>query len=487
MAHSETKYGITPKGPNIKRLDKIINELHDDLSIRWNVNTRLNPQSFLNVQITAFADKLAELWEFGEQVYHSMYPFSAEGISLDNAVQFGGISREEARPTIYPIHCECVEGTIIPTGTRIRTNTNPSIDFLTTAHFVVSRGAFNKIKIRIAVVQPEGVYTIVLNGITYSSRGKAMEYEILTELAGRMKDPNFMIEVADSYLLISSVEPQRQHNIILSSNMTTETVTAIIPFASEAMGEIALPNGTITEIVASVTGLLTVENRIRYIAGRLLENNIELRMSYANKIYHRSNRMLESIKSAILQNVQGVNSVAAFQNDRNVADEYGRWPHSIEVVVDGGSDYEIAVQIREKKAGGIQTFGSVEVVVPGEHGEPMVERFNRPVMIYVWFRIVLTINPHEKLPTNYAESIRAIVMSAMQTVVPGQIIVPQRLIEALIYSSVPGIGLIETSTFATADVSEQPNAEMFTAGPIEITPRQKAVTQESRIEVILSG
>ena len=121
-----SEYGVTPKGVVIKRFDTILNELHDDLSAGWRINTRLNPKSFLNVELTSYADKLAELWEFGEQVYHSMYPFSAEDSSLDNAVQFGGISREDARPTFYPIHCECVDGTAIPANTTIRSNTNPS-------------------------------------------------------------------------------------------------------------------------------------------------------------------------------------------------------------------------------------------------------------------------------------------------------------------------------------------------------------------------
>jgi hypothetical protein len=273
--------------------------------------------------------------------------------------------------------------------------------------------------------------------------------------------------------------------MILSANLTTESVTAIVHFFTEMDGEIALPNGTITEIVTNVPGLLSVMNLIPYIAGRLRETDKELRQSYADKIFHRSNRMLESIKSAILLNVQGVTSVAAFQNDLNIPDAYGRWPHCIEVVVDGGADYEIAIQIRDKKAGGIQSFGNVEVVVPGEEGENMIERFNRPEYAYTWFRILLRLNPAETLPPNYAEAIKTIVTEAMRTVRPGQSIVPQRLIEGRIYGSVPGIGFIETTTFVTTNPSEQPGD--FTPGAVAITPRQRAVTEATRIEVVIVG
>ena len=490
-------YGLTPQGPVIKRLDTIMNEIHDDLSEGWKVNTRLNPKSYLNVQVTAFADKIAELWELGEDIYHAMYPFSAENADLDNAVQFGGISREEARPTIYPIHCEAVEGTAIPRGTRIRTNTNPAIEFTANTNAIVSRGAFNRARLRVAVVQQPGIYTVALNGNAYSYSTAPLapggqpvtESDILRGLAAAITDDGFVPSALNGLLMLDAADIQRQHNMILSANLTTESVTSIVPFASEIDGEIALPHGTITEIVTQVpgSGLLSVVNLVPYIAGRLRETNVELRQSYADKIFHRSNRMLESIKSSIRLNVPGITAVAAFQNDSNLPDAYGRWPHSIEVVVDGGNEYEIAVQIRDKKAGGIQTFGSVEVLVPGEEGEPMVERFNRPEYVHVWYRLAITLNPAEILPPNYAENITQIILDAMRAVIPGQSIVPQRLIEARIYGTVPGIGFIETRTFTTNDPTQIPDPAQYNTGVIPITPRQRAVTEATRIEVVLSG
>ena len=488
------KYGLTLQGPVIKRLDAIMEEFHDELSKGWNVNTRLNPSSYLNVQMTAIADKIAELWELGEQLYHAKYPWSAEGADLDNAVQYGGIAREGPQATIYPIHAECIDGTAMPAGTRIRTNTNPAVEFATRAAGIVSRSAFNRARVRVAALQPTGIYTVALNGTAYSYASAqprpdipVTEMDILTGLLGAINSKDFNASIADNLLLINSDDPQRRHNMILSANLTTESVTAIVHFHSEMDGEIALPDGTITEIVTQVpgSGLISVINRLPYIAGRLRETDAELRQSYAAKIFHRSDRMLESITSAILLNVQGVSAVAAFQNDANATDADGRWPHSIEVVADGGSEYEIALQIRDKKAGGIQTFGGVEVVVPGMHGEQMIERFSRPEYVYVWFRVALRLNPSETLPPNYAGSITSIVLDAMRTAGPGQAIVPQRLIESRIYGSVPGIGFIETSTFASADPSRLPDA--FSPGAVAITPRQRAVTEATRIEVAIGG
>jgi uncharacterized phage protein gp47/JayE len=480
-------YGITPQGIVTKRLDEIVDEIHDDLSEGWGVNTRLNPKSYLNVQITAFADKIAELWELGEQVYHSMYPFSAEDASLDNAVQYGGIAREDARPTFYPIHCECVDGTTITRGTTIRTSTNPTIQFLASADTTVTRSEFNKANIRVAAVQASTIYTAALNGTLYSytSTDTDAEAGILAGLKNAIIDDNFTVSVADNLLTIEAVNLQSKNVLVLSGNLTTDSVTGIVNFASEVNGEIALPNGTINQIVTSLAGLIRVVNLVPYIAGRLRQDDIGLRQSYADKIFARSNRMLESIKSALLNNVQGIISVAGYQNDTSVVDAFGRWAHCVEMVVDGGSDYEIALQIWDKKTDGIQTFGNTEIVVPGDEGEPITIRFNRPVYVYTWYSITIMMNTSETLPPNYVEAIQAIVIDAMENIEPGKSIIPQKLIDGRIFANIPGIAYIDTKTFYSEDPNEQP--DQYINGIVPITPRQGAVTDITRIEVILGA
>ena len=99
----DIEYGLTPQGPNIKRLDVILDELHTELSEKWGVNTRQNPESLVNVLLTDFADKLAELWEYGFDIYFAMYPAFAEGTSLDNAAQYGQTVRWQGTPAPAPL------------------------------------------------------------------------------------------------------------------------------------------------------------------------------------------------------------------------------------------------------------------------------------------------------------------------------------------------------------------------------------------------
>jgi uncharacterized phage protein gp47/JayE len=191
----EQEYGVTATGCVIKRLDVLLDEIHSDLTEAWGFNTRQNPQSFINVLTTNFADKLAQLWEFGQDVYNATYPFSAEGVSLDNAVQLGGIQRNDARPTIYPVHTECVDGTVLPEGTLIKTITNPEIELQLKANTAVSRDLFNSAKIIISALQANTAYIVIIDGIAYSVTSSAtpIDNDILTALSMQINGENLRL------------------------------------------------------------------------------------------------------------------------------------------------------------------------------------------------------------------------------------------------------------------------------------------------------
>jgi uncharacterized phage protein gp47/JayE len=480
-------YGVTPTGFVGKRLDVVLDEMHTGLSEGLGVNTRLNPKSYLNVIVTNVADKITELWEVMQDEYGAMYPFSAEGLSLDNAAQFGGITREEARPTYYPIHTECVDGTVIPKGARIKSNTNPAVELIAQSDTQVTRNAFNRAKIRV-VVRNNEVYSFAVDGqlFSYTSSANPSAPEILQGLCSSVVSDIFSAAVtSDGFLALEVLDVRKPCALTLSGNLTTESVTAIINYASEESGEIALPDGSITEIVTAVPGLISVVNLSGYIAGRGRESDVSLRKSYADKIFARSSRMLDSIKAAILLNVQGIMSIEAYENDQDEMDAFGRPPHSIEVIVEGGDDVQIATVIEEYKSGGIQTFGAVETVVPGDSGEPITIRFNRPTTVYLWYRVTVTLNGNEQLPIDYVALVTEAVRQYTADVEIGSPIVPKR-INTAIYRAVAGdYYTAEVEAFPTHDIGASPGE--FSAAVIPMTIRERAVTDTARIEVVLSG
>lgn len=475
------KYGLTPNGPNPKRLDVILDEMHSKLTEKTGVNTRQNPESLLNHLLTNIADAIAELWEYGTDVYYSQYPMSADGSSLDNAMQFGGITREMPTKSYYPILCTGVDGTTIPAGTLIATDTNPSTELINSADALITRSSFNKAVIVVASEKNSIAMSMVINGNMFSA-------DTLENLAAAIADDNFNTVYEDGKLVISSNDETSNNTLILSENLTTETVSTVVVFGTEEYGDIIIPNGVITKIVKSVAGLQEITNVGSYIAGRLAETDAEFRKSYVDKIFNRSSAMLESIKSAILENVQGVKSVAAYENDTNEFDDMGRPPHSVEVVVDGGDKTEIAQQIFATKCGGISTCCTEEngeiVVLKGVYGEDVIIRFNRPTNIYVWFQIGVTFNGVTNPPSNYSERIKEIVLDCMQNVGAGENVLPQRFTERL-GNEIPGIDYYDIRIFASSDLQETPVD--FSERSVKIKPRERAVTSESRIGVKIDG
>lgn len=485
-----SEFGVTPSGVNIKRLDTILKEIHGDLSAGYGFNTQQDPQSFLGVLVTDFSDKVAELWEFGKQIYDSMNINSAEGINLDYVAQLGGAVRNMAAKSYYPIHCTGLDGTQLAAGTLIASNTNPVTQLSLGTGKVISRAACNQAVIKLATDEPAGEYSIALNGVVYryTTQTGDTAADVLAGIAATVLDADFTASVdADAgTLAVNAVDPATNYPVTLSEGLTTVNVTTVITFGTEEYGDIVLPNGTITRIVQADSGLMAVNNRCGYVAGRKRETDVEFRANYASRIFARSNRMARSIESAILANVQGVSAVSCYENDGNTVDEAGRPPHSIEVIVAGGDAAEIAQQILNSKAAGIQTYGSIEVEVPDAYGGSITVRFNRPAYVYCWFSVSLTLSKDEALPPNYVELLESVIKEKMAALIAGTNVTPQRWLSDL-YKACSGIDYIDITVYKTTDSEDAPtDASQYTLRSVTIEERQKAVTDSGRIEVLLS-
>lgn len=476
------KYGLTPQGPNPKRLDVILEQMHQRISDRVGVNTRQNRESLLNHLLTNIAYQIADLWEYGTGVYYSQYISSAEGVNLDNAAQFGGTTRGVPEKSYYHILCTGVDGTVVPSGTIIASDTNPAINLNIRENALITRGAFNKAEVIMAAPSATSALGIALNGTLYTvtpDSHKSIK-ENLQALADVITDENFVVEVLEDAIAISSVDEIASNAMVLSENLTTRTVSSVITFATEEDGDILIPNGAITKIVKSVPGMTSIVNVGPYIAGRLAETDVEFRRSYADKIFNRSSTMIESIRSAILMNVQGVISCAVYENTGDVVDEAGRYPHSVEVVADGGDRTEIAQQILNKKAGGINTYGSVEVELPGEYGEKIIIRFNRPTKVYVWFRVGVVLSKTQNPPVNYVDLIKEQIIEGVSALSSGDDVIPQNFLP-----KVYGIDYMDITLAATTEQGDKPPTRDKRSATI--SERERATTDETRIEVVLDG
>ena len=241
---------------------------------RLGVNTRQNPQSLLNHLLTNVADRIAELWEYGTDVYYSQYPATAEGRSLDSAAQFGGSTRELSSKSYYSVLCTGLDGTVVPSGTLIATDTNPATNLSISADAVISRANFNKATVIMASSEVRASLSIALNGTLYTITPDPEKTvsENLSALQAAITDNSFRVSVAGDALVIEAEDTISSNVMVLSENLTTQTVSSIIQFATVDDGDILIPNGVVTKIVKAVAGAEATDSpgfRVKYLLGNL--------------------------------------------------------------------------------------------------------------------------------------------------------------------------------------------------------------------------
>lgn len=472
-------YGLTDNGFVIKRLDTILNEIHEELSDGFGIDTRISKPSFLDVLVTTFAGQIANLWEVAQDSYYAKYPSSATGVHLDNSIQYGGIRREMAARTIYPLHCTGIDGTKVRRHTPVATNTNPETRLYAINDFEISRSKFNSCRLKVVAVENAN-YSITINGSEYiytnNSNDKAA---LVTGIANSLRNSDFNVNVDGDGIIIADKLLGRVSKLVLSSNLTTDYIVTISNFETEKFGKIQLPNDVITKLVDNIAGFTNVRNRLQPIYGREAQTDVELRQAYIAKSALRSNTMVDSVVAEILNMVVGIETVSGFENDTDFVNDRQMPPHSIEFVVEGGEDSEIASAILRKKAGGIQTYGSVVVDVPGKYGDSIPIKFNRPTYIYVWLKIVLHCK-RSSLPDNYKKMVSSLIVENNKKISTGKSLLIQTLIESL-YEAIPGLTYVDIQSAYRDNLSQTPTN--FVAKNVLVNSRQKIILSEDRIEV----
>lgn len=160
-------YGLTPQGFNAPRLADVKQFLEDDfVAAIGDVNT--DPQSVAGQFIGIFSKMFADQWENLEDVYFSQYPNSASGVSLDNVVQFNGITRLPETQTNVTATCNGLEGAYIPANSLANIPTSNQTFYALTGGSITSSNA-DIVKIQVESLTTQS-YNILLDNtfFTYS-------------------------------------------------------------------------------------------------------------------------------------------------------------------------------------------------------------------------------------------------------------------------------------------------------------------------------
>ena len=436
------QYGVLPTGFSRMRLPEIRQSIIDSLQQATGLTFETRPDSITGQFINTFADREATLWELAEAVYHAMYPISATGINLDHSVSFAGVRRLFAQRSTVWCACYGTEGTAIDVGSIIRSSLTQD-NFLLDNVVTISRQ--NTIDVMVAVLSAVvgQQYWIRVNQSIYRYTAATGDsaLTIANNLLAQLLASGFETSIDANQIRIYSLE-SIPFTLQISTNIGIIFIGSIGVFTAENYGPSDVSANTINQIVTTMNGWDSVNNYVAGHIGRNLETDDELRLRYNQGVFILGAATLESIRANIEQNVAGLTAVQVYENETDFTDTDGRPPHSIEVIASGGDPQDIADQIYLTKAAGIDTFGDITVMVTGSSGYQHEINFNRPVPVYIWVDVTVTLYNEEQFPDGGVPEIQLIVANTGNNFGIGKDVIPQRFYGP-IYSGVNGIGKLD--------------------------------------------
>lgn len=188
---------------------------------------------------------------------------------------------------------------------------------------------------------------------------------------------------------------------------------AVVTATCSEVGAITALSNTLVKIITPQAGWNTVTNLVAATPGTYEESDSDLRVRRAGSTSASAVAIIESVYSSLI-GLTGVTSVYAYQNITNQTDEYSVPSKNIAVIVQGGSDEDIA-NVLWLKASGFPQFGTTEVVVTDIQDIQYTMKFSRPTPVNIYVAVTVHVTDSSKWPSNGDELIIASIMDYVTT------------------------------------------------------------------------
>lgn len=395
--------GLTLTGFEVKTLEEIKAELEVGFKSIFGDEIDLDSASNFGQLIGNEAKKFSTLWEALQGLYSTFSPDFASGISLDNVAAMVNVFRLGATSSLVEVVCFGDQGIIVTSGSLVSQSTTGE-QFSVNANTTIDALDAVQVDISIAILQDSTLYSITINGTVFdfTSDASATAIEIMAGLkidvdAGA--EPVIFTDNLDGTATIQSDDFTTPATFVLSANLQFDSIGTPVNVTASNTGVVPVPALSIDTIVTAIANWNSVSNLIVGSVGRGVETDEEFR------IRRKTNQQQgfatdEAIRSAVLTEVDNVTAVTVISNRLDVPDGDGRPAHSFETIVEGGTNADIADKIWATQPSGIQPYGSITEIVVDSQNNNQTVKFSRPVLIYIWVDVTITLNSEEDFPAN---------------------------------------------------------------------------------------
>lgn len=247
--------------------------------------------------------------------------------------------------------------------------------------------------------------------------------------------------------------------------------SAFIELIAENFGPIQANTGTLTVIETPVAGLNSFTNEQDAELGSFVETDAELKQRRDLELQIAGSATIEAIRAELIAR-PAVTAVIVFQNIYSIPDIDGRPPHSLDIVVLGDDENDLAEAIFLVIGGGIETIGDISKTVIDSQGFNQAIKFSRPTVLPIWIEYDVTVDA--SFPVDGIAQLDAAFLAYGENYTVGQDVVVFGY-KALIgvFNDIPGIIDVEIRVGKTVNPTLNNN--------VIVAPREIAEFDSARI------
>ena len=434
-------YGVTPNGFVRMRLPEIQEDLFKRYEAKVGQSVSRKPNSVIGVIIGLLAYESDLQWQLEEANYYARSPMTADEGSIDNTLAYTNVMRRAAEHTYLYLVCYGRNNMILPANCQVKDNSGEKYNIDGQNQITLDNCVSVTLQVQFAIGRK---YDIVLDNdlhVEYTAKDGDNISMVHLSLIGQVKG-NWSASLNDGNIVLERTDRRYGGTCVVSESLAVLKVGSPIKFIAENTGEVSPVLGSVCHINTNYDGWYAVNNESDAYVGRNAETLTELRQRYASAVFKQSMTMKESIKAAVLD-LTDVKACTVYENRSDEVVD-GMLPHSVEVIVHGGDDLEIATTIVQRLSAGIDTNGSIEVLVEDSEGTQEKVHFNRPKEIPIHVMVTIHEYKEETLPGDLVNIVKQIVVSEGETLGMGKDVIAQRFVGP-IYKGTQGIGYIELS------------------------------------------
>lgn len=373
-------YGVTAVGFVAKPMSQIASEVDSDLQAILGASSGTETDGTIPLQSAAgqfktlLTDGFASQWDLQQASYTSWDPAANVDASQDSVAAITGSVRLPASFSTVTATCTGDNGTILQIG-RVATveGTNSRFDSLS-QQTIVSLSIWVHSTVYAAGdrrTNANRCYQCITGGFSAGSGGPST-----TDL-----------DITDGSV----------HWRYLGEG----TAAVDVVFEAETTGPIGANSGDLNAIATPVQGWRSVTNLLDAQFGTLIESNTDFRVRRQAELTADEVATVDSIRGAILKVNEGstdlthdpVVACTVFYNNSNLVDGNGLQPHSVEILVLGAPDADIAAAVWTAVGAGIYTNGTTVTTTPDSAGNPQTVRFTRPTPEPIYIVANVTYDP----------------------------------------------------------------------------------------------